>query len=79
MKELYRICKSGGKVILLEHEISGNEKLAWAMHKLNPLIVNTVGANINRQTLNTVKSCGFKNVYVDYLGGDVVKLIEAIK
>lgn len=79
LKELHRVCKPGGKVILLEHEISANEKLAWLITKLNPLVLKAVGANINRHTLNTVKSCGFKMVYVECLGGDVVKLIEAVK
>ena len=79
LRELFRVCKKGGKVILLEHEISANPVLAKLMQLLNPLILNSVGANINRQTLNAVKSCGFKNVYVKNVGGDIVKIIEAIK
>jgi phosphatidylethanolamine/phosphatidyl-N-methylethanolamine N-methyltransferase len=79
LKELYRVCKPGGKVILLEHVLSSKPPLAWLMNALNPLVVALVGANINRQTLKSVQAIGFKQVYVDAISSDGVKLIEAVK
>jgi hypothetical protein len=49
------------------------------MNCFNPLLVNAVGANINRQTLKNVQGCGFSKVCVDSMSGDIVKLIEAVK
>jgi ubiquinone/menaquinone biosynthesis C-methylase UbiE len=79
LKELQRVCKPGGKVILLEHVLSSRPPMAWLMNCFNPLVVNAVGANINRQTLKNVQGCGFSKVYVDSMSGDIVKLIEAVK
>ncbi len=79
LKELLRVCKPGGKVILLEHVLSSRPPLAWLMNKLNPLLVKSVGANINRQTLKSLQACGFSKIYVDATSGDIVKLIEGIK
>ncbi|MDD5268347.1 MAG: methyltransferase domain-containing protein [Methylococcales bacterium] len=79
LKELYRVCKPGGQVILLEHVLSSNPVIAKVMNFINPAIVALVGANINRNTVKNVKSCGFASVRVDERSGDIIKLIEARK
>lgn len=79
LKELYRVCKPGGQVLLLEHVISSRPFLAWLMNLLNPVVVRLLGANINRNTVKNVQSCGFATVRVDEQSGDMIKLIEARK
>jgi ubiquinone/menaquinone biosynthesis C-methylase UbiE len=79
LKELHRVCKPGGKVLLLEHVISSKPPLARLMTWLNPLVVRWFGANINRDTVKSVKACPFLSVRVDEQSGDMIKLIEAKK
>jgi phosphatidylethanolamine/phosphatidyl-N-methylethanolamine N-methyltransferase len=79
LKELYRVCKPGGQVLLLEHVISSKPLLAWVMNMLNPIVVKLLGANINRNTVKNVKACAFSTVRIDERCGDILKLIEAKK
>lgn len=79
LKELYRVCKPGGQVILLEHVISSKPIIAKFMNLLNPVVVRLFGANINRNTVKNVQACGFASVKIDQRCGDVLKLIEAKK
>ncbi len=79
LKELYRVCKPGGQVLLLEHVLSSNPVLAAVMNLLNPVVVGLFGANINRNTVKNVKACAFTSVHVDARSGDMIKLIEARK
>jgi ubiquinone/menaquinone biosynthesis C-methylase UbiE len=79
LKELYRVCKPGGQVLLLEHVLSSKPLIARVMNFFNPVVVALVGANINRNTVKHVKACGFASVRVDARSGDMIKLIEARK
>ncbi|HEY8219396.1 MAG TPA: methyltransferase domain-containing protein [Methylobacter sp.] len=79
LKEVYRVCKPGGQVLLLEHVVSSNPVLAGVMNLLNPVVVALVGANINRNTVKNVKACAFTSVHVDDRSSHLIKLIEARK
>ncbi|MCK5355746.1 MAG: class I SAM-dependent methyltransferase [Methyloprofundus sp.] len=79
LMELKRVCKPGGEVLLLEHVLSSNKFAAYIMHGLNPITVRLFGANINRETVRTVQSCGFASVELLPESSHIVKLIRAVK
>ena len=77
LTEIERVCKSKGKVVLLEHVLSGNPVLAWLMNLVNPLVVRIMGANINRRTVENVIKSGLVVEQITDLGWGIFKLIEA--
>lgn len=78
LRELKRVVKPGGCVLLLEHMRSPNPFLGAVMDVLNPLVVRMMGANINRQTVENVRKAGLEIEQVEDLGaGGIFKLIVA--
>jgi ubiquinone/menaquinone biosynthesis C-methylase UbiE len=77
LQEVERICKPGGKVVLLEHVLSASPFLAWMMNLVNPVVVRTMGPNINRRTAENVATSGLKVEAVTDLAAGIFKLIEA--
>ena len=75
LKEIKRVCKPGGKIIMLEHVRSEKKILGPIMDFFNPLTVNLYGANINRRTVENLKKAGFQRIEVKNLAGDIVKKI----
>lgn len=79
LKEIQRVLKPGGQLLLLEHVLSSNKVMAGLMNWLNPVVVRLAGANINRETVKSVQACGFRNIYIDPASSDMIKLIRAVK
>lgn len=79
LQEIRRVLKAGGRLLLLEHVLSSNRLLAAVMDLCNPLVTAAVGANINRNTVENVKSAGFVDIVLDPVSSDMIKLLEARK
>jgi ubiquinone/menaquinone biosynthesis C-methylase UbiE len=78
LREVHRVIKPGGQVLLLQHVRSESPLLGRLMDFLNPLVVRMMGANINRRTVEDVHRAGLAVEQVKNLGmGDVFKLIIA--
>ena len=78
LRELARVVKSGGRVLLLEHMRSADKAIGALMDLLNPLIVRIMGANINRKTIENVHRSGLIIEKVEDIGmGGIFKMIVA--
>lgn len=78
LREIRRVVKPGGQILLLEHMRSPNRVVGVLMDVLNPLVVRVMGANINRRTVDNVLVAGLTVVRVEDLAlGGIVKMIEA--
>ena len=78
LKEVRRVLKDDGTMLMFEHGRPTNRYLGFMMDLMNPL-VRKVGPDINRRTADNVRAAGFRltrefNVYLD-----MVKLFEATK
>ncbi|VBB08258.1 methyltransferase type 11 [Lucifera butyrica] len=77
LREVRRVCKANGKIVLLEHVRSDQPLLGWLMDVLNPVFLRLIGSNINRRTVENVRAAGIEIQQVQDVDGKIVKLIEA--
>jgi ubiquinone/menaquinone biosynthesis C-methylase UbiE len=78
LKEMRRVCKKNGKIVMLEHMRSQNKVVGKFMDVINFIPLGICGANINRKTMENLKKAGFneKDIKDDNIWRDIVKLIE---
>lgn len=78
LKEIKRVCKNGGKIVMLEHVKSHKKMVGPLMDAFNFIPLNIYGANINRETYQNLLNAGFKpeHIEVKNLWLDIVKLIR---
>ena len=79
LRELARVVKPGGHILLLEHvRIDRPAFIGKLMDWLDPLVVRVMGAHINRRTAETVQRAGLEVERVEELASrGLVKLIVA--
>lgn len=77
LKEIRRVCKPHGKVILLEHVRSDHPLLGKIMDIIDPLTVKMMGPHINRRTVENVQKAGFHIQSVEDQHLKILKLIVA--
>jgi len=78
VREVERVCKPGGKVVLLEQDLSSKRFSGWLMKVANPLIAR-MGSDFRRRPMVNVAKSGLKVERVTNLWGGLFKLIEARK
>jgi len=78
LRELGRVVRPGGRVILLEHVRVNKPVIGRLMDLLDPLVVRLMGPHINRRTVENVKKAGLEIERVEELiPGGLFKLIVA--
>ena len=78
LKELARVVKPGGQILLLEHVRLDGPLAGWLMDFINPLVQRMMGANINRRTVENARMAGLELESVeDMMANGLVKLILA--
>ncbi|RWZ58095.1 class I SAM-dependent methyltransferase [Halobacillus fulvus] len=72
-KELRRVTKPTGRIIMLEHMRSDTEYIGKVMDLLNPVGLRIIGANINRRTIHNIDCAGLKVGQQDYLMSSIMR------
>lgn len=78
LREIRRVCKNGGKILMLEHVRSNKKVVGPLMDAFNFIPLHLSGANINRDTYQNLLKASFqpKNIEIENLWLDIVKLIK---
>jgi phosphatidylethanolamine/phosphatidyl-N-methylethanolamine N-methyltransferase len=78
LRELGRVVRPGGQILLLEHVRVNKAVIGRLMDLLDPLVARLMGPHINRRTVENVRKAGLDIERVEELApGGLVKLIVA--
>lgn len=72
-KEIRRVVKPNGKIVMLEHMRSEHPFAARILDAVNPLTVRIVGANVNRKTIENIEKAGLTVKEQNYLMTSIMR------
>lgn len=78
LRELLRVLKPGGQMLMFEHVRSQIGPFGILLDLMTPLS-RRVGPDLNRDTVGNVQKAGFQLRSVENVYLDIVKIIEAVK
>lgn len=78
LKEIRRVCKNGGKILMLEHVRSNNKVTGKIMDMINPVTRKILGENINRRSYENLLKAGFNphDIIVEDIWSDILKYFK---
>ncbi len=59
LREMSRVCRPNGRIVLLEHVRAPNRLLAWLQRRMSPLQERRMGCHLDRPTVELVREMGF--------------------
>jgi|SRR5579859_985525 len=78
LRELTRVVRPGGQILLLEHGRPANPLLGGLTDLLSPVVVQLIGANLNRRTVDNARQAGIQVMQIEELAmAGMYKLIAA--
>lgn len=77
LREIARVLRPGGRLILLEYHFSKHRARQFMMRLMAPWVEGLYGARFDRQTVRHLMEAGWKMETDRFVSGDVVRLIVA--
>ncbi len=59
LREMSRVCRPDGRIVILEHVLAPNPVIAWLQRRLTPMQERRMGCHLDRSTDRLVREMGF--------------------
>jgi phosphatidylethanolamine/phosphatidyl-N-methylethanolamine N-methyltransferase len=79
LNEMRRVCRAGGRIVLLEHVRPDGRLMGKVFDALDTLVVRVAGSHVNRKTVDNIRSAGWKIEIEEAYYSSVIRWVEAVK